>query len=88
MSYRKDPIFGFEVPETCEGVPSEILEPANTWGSREEYYRKYDALAARFIENFKVLAPGCPAGTGCPRPEATERSAGQGLKPALSNERD
>jgi len=69
VSYRKDPIFGFDVPESCEGVPSEILEPANTWGSREEYYRKYDALAARFIENFKVLAPGCPSGTAAHGPK-------------------
>jgi phosphoenolpyruvate carboxykinase (ATP) len=60
VEYRKDPVFGFEVPLTCEGVPNEILEPANTWGSREEYYRKYDALAARFIENFKMLSQGCP----------------------------
>ena len=60
VPYRKDPIFGFEVPESCDGVPSEILDPANTWGSREEYFRKYDALAARFIENFKTLAAGCP----------------------------
>ena len=62
MSYRKDPVFGFDVPESCEGVPAEILDPANTWGSREEYFRKYDALAARFIENFKVMAAGCPPG--------------------------
>ncbi len=48
------------MPETCEGVPSEILEPANTWGSRAEYFKRYDALAARFIDNFKVLAEGCP----------------------------
>ena len=61
VPYRKDPIFGFEVPMECEGVPSEILEPANTWGSRTEYFKKYDALAARFIENFKLLAAGCPA---------------------------
>ena len=62
VPYRKDPVFGFDVPMSCEGVPDEILEPANTWGNREEYFRKYDALAARFIENFKVLASGCPAG--------------------------
>jgi phosphoenolpyruvate carboxykinase (ATP) len=61
VPYRKDPLFGFDVPMACEGVPEEILDPANTWGSREEYFRKYDALAARFIENFKVLAAGCPA---------------------------
>jgi phosphoenolpyruvate carboxykinase (ATP) len=58
--YRQDPIFGFDVPLECEGVPAEILEPANTWGNREEYYRKYDALAARFIDNFKLLEEGCP----------------------------
>ena len=39
---------------------AEILEPANTWGSRQEYYQKYDALAARYIENFKLFAAGCP----------------------------
>jgi len=53
-------VFGFEVPEACPGVPSEILEPANTWGSRQEYDAKYDALAARYIENFKLFAAGCP----------------------------
>ncbi len=61
VKYRTDPVFGFEVPESCEGVPSRILDPANTWGSREEYFRKYDALAARFIENFKLMKDGCPA---------------------------
>ena len=29
-------------------------------GSREEYFAKYDALAARFIENFKLMTDGCP----------------------------
>ncbi|HOL70230.1 MAG TPA: phosphoenolpyruvate carboxykinase (ATP) [Bryobacteraceae bacterium] len=60
VKFRIDPVFGFEVPEFCEGVPTNILDPANTWGSREEYYRKYDALAARFIENFKLIKDGCP----------------------------
>jgi len=58
--FRVDPVFGFEVPNHCDGVPSQILDPANTWGTREEYFRKYDALAARFIENFKLLQDGCP----------------------------
>jgi len=64
VSYRKDPVFGFEVPESCEGVPSEILEPANTWGNREEYYRKYDALAAassRTSRCWRGLPPGTAA---------------------------
>jgi len=61
VEYRKDPVFGFAVPKTCAGVPVEILEPANTWGNRDDYAKKYDALAARFIENFKLFASGCPA---------------------------
>jgi phosphoenolpyruvate carboxykinase (ATP) len=61
VKFRKDPVFGFEVPEECEGVPAELLEPAEAWPSRDEYYRKYDALAARFIENFKLYASGVPA---------------------------
>ena len=60
VEYHKDPVFGFDVPKTCEGVPAEILDPANTWPSREEYYKKYDALAARFIENFKLMMRECP----------------------------
>jgi len=55
VKYRRDPIFGFEVPTSCEGVPDSLLDPAGTWPSRDEYYRKYDALAARFIDNFKLF---------------------------------
>jgi phosphoenolpyruvate carboxykinase (ATP) len=61
VKYRKDPVFGFEVPMECEGVPSVILDPANTWPSREEYMNKYKALAARFVQNFKLMQDGCPA---------------------------
>ena len=60
VGYYQDPVFGFDVPKTCAGVPSNILDPANTWPNREDYYRKYDALAARFIENFKLMMEGCP----------------------------
>jgi phosphoenolpyruvate carboxykinase (ATP) len=60
VEYKKDPIFGFDVPTTCEGVPSDILDPAGTWPSRDEYFKKYDGLAARFIENFKLMMAECP----------------------------
>jgi phosphoenolpyruvate carboxykinase (ATP) len=60
VEYKKDPVFGFDVPTSCEGVPSDILDPASTWPSRDEYFKKYDALAARFIENFKLMMAECP----------------------------
>ncbi|MGE5479100.1 MAG: phosphoenolpyruvate carboxykinase (ATP) [Chloroflexota bacterium] len=58
VEYRKDKIFGFEVPVTCPGVPDDVLEPSNAWGNKEEYWNKYDALAARYIENFKLFSDG------------------------------
>ncbi|TFH33022.1 MAG: phosphoenolpyruvate carboxykinase (ATP), partial [Anaerolineales bacterium] len=29
--FTQDPIFGFEVPITCEGVPAEVLDPSIAW---------------------------------------------------------
>jgi len=60
VQYRKDRLFGFEVPLTCPDVPEDVLEPSNAWGNKQEYWMKYDALAARYIENFKLFASGCP----------------------------
>ena len=40
-------------------VPEDVLEPSASWGDKEEYWKKYDALAARFIENFKLFESGC-----------------------------
>jgi phosphoenolpyruvate carboxykinase (ATP) len=58
VEYRKDLLFGFEVPNTCPDVPEDILEPSNSWGNKAEYWKKYDGLAARFIENFKLFSAG------------------------------
>lgn len=62
VKFRKDKLFGFEVPTSCPDVPEKILDPANTWGDNAEYWNRYDGLAARFIENFKLFADGCPDG--------------------------
>jgi phosphoenolpyruvate carboxykinase (ATP) len=58
VKYRKDKLFGFEVPLSCPEVPEDVLDPSSSWGSKDEYWKKYDALAARFIENFKLFAEG------------------------------
>jgi phosphoenolpyruvate carboxykinase (ATP) len=59
VKYRKDKLFNFEVPLSCPDVPEDVLEPSSSWGNKQEYWKKYDALAARFIENFKLFARGC-----------------------------
>ncbi|UCG17389.1 MAG: phosphoenolpyruvate carboxykinase (ATP) [Phycisphaerales bacterium] len=60
MEYRKDKLFDFDVPLSCPDVPADVLEPSESWGNKDEYWKKYDALAARFIENFKRYSSGCP----------------------------
>ena len=60
VEYRKDPVFGFDVPKSCPEVPEHVLDPSNTWGDKEAYDQKYDQLAALYIENFKKYAAGCP----------------------------
>jgi phosphoenolpyruvate carboxykinase (ATP) len=60
VQFARDPIFGFEVPTSCEDVPAEVLNPGSSWPSRVEYKQKYRQLAARFIDNFKKFAPDCP----------------------------
>ena len=61
VKYRQDKLFGFDVPLSCPDVPEDVLEPSNSWGDKDDYWKKYDALASRYIENFKKFADGCPA---------------------------
>jgi len=60
VEFSTDPIFGFSVPKTCPNVPDEVLDPAGSWQDTEEYQKKYQQLASRFIDNFKKYAPDCP----------------------------
>jgi len=67
VEFRRDKLFGFEVPLSCPDVPEDVLEPSTSWGNKDDYWKRYDALAARYIENFKLFASGCPdevAGAG------------------------
>jgi phosphoenolpyruvate carboxykinase (ATP) len=63
VKYGVDPVFGFGIPETCDEIPSSVLNPASSWPSKEAYMQKYRQLASRFIENFKRFEAGCPAET-------------------------
>ncbi len=61
VEYRQDKLFGFDVPQTCPDVPEDVLEPSNSWGDKDDYWRRYDGLAARYIQNFNLYKSGCPA---------------------------
>jgi phosphoenolpyruvate carboxykinase (ATP) len=43
---------------SCPEVPSEVLQPRNTWGDKEAYDRQAADLAQRFNENFRKYEAG------------------------------
>jgi len=58
--FHVDPIFGFKIPNSCEGIPSKVLNPSESWPSQSTYMKKYRQLALRFIDNFKKYEADCP----------------------------
>jgi phosphoenolpyruvate carboxykinase (ATP) len=60
VKFRKDAVFGFQVPTECPGVPTDILDPASCWSDPKAFAHKHRQLATLFIENFKKFASECP----------------------------
>jgi phosphoenolpyruvate carboxykinase (ATP) len=50
-------IFGLAIPKTCPGVPSEVLNPRNTWQDKAAYDKQARKVAEMFTDNFKKFAP-------------------------------
>jgi phosphoenolpyruvate carboxykinase (ATP) len=51
-AYERHPVFGVEMPKACPEVPTEVLNPRNTWADGDAYDRQARELAGRFNENF------------------------------------
>ncbi|MFS8003947.1 putative phosphoenolpyruvate carboxykinase (ATP) [Helianthus anomalus] len=51
--YTKTEIFGLEIPTEIEGVPSEILDPANTWPDKAGHRETLVKLGGLFKNNFE-----------------------------------
>jgi phosphoenolpyruvate carboxykinase (ATP) len=58
---NNDPVFGFAVPVSVPGVPSELLQPRNTWADGAAYDQKAAYLAGLFVKNFEKYASGVSA---------------------------
>lgn len=53
-----DPTFGVNVPVSCPDVPTEVLQPRNTWSDKAAYDRQAADLARRFNQNFTKYEAG------------------------------
>lgn len=53
VKYRHDDMFNLDIPTEVEGVPSEILDPKNTWVDKDSYELSAKELVKMFVENFE-----------------------------------
>lgn len=56
VAYEQHPVFGVSMPKEVPGVPSEILNPRNTWEDKDLYDKKAAELAGLFNKNFEKYA--------------------------------
>ena len=55
VAYRRHPIFNIDVPTTCPGVPTAVLDPRSTWRDGAYYDEQARTLARMFVDNFKAF---------------------------------
>jgi phosphoenolpyruvate carboxykinase (ATP) len=58
---RKDPNFGFLVPESAADVPPEVLDPRATWENKKAYDETARGLTRDFEKNFGIYEPHVPS---------------------------
>lgn len=74
MDFETDPVFGLAMPLSCPGVPSEILNPRNTWDDAREYDQKANELAQAFVSNFKQFEAAATAEMLASLPKVVENT--------------
>jgi phosphoenolpyruvate carboxykinase (ATP) len=56
-NFRMDPSFGLCVPTSAPGVDSKMLDPVQTWSSREDFNQMAKRLIGMFEANFSRFVP-------------------------------
>ncbi|NJM81931.1 MAG: phosphoenolpyruvate carboxykinase [Tabrizicola sp.] len=56
-AFRRDPVFGFEVPLAVPGVETALLTPRSTWADPAAYDAQAAKLVAMFANNFAQYVP-------------------------------
>ena len=61
VTYTTHDVFGLAMPNECENVPAEMLNPRNTWTDKSAYDEKANKLAHAFNKNFEQYADSASA---------------------------
>jgi phosphoenolpyruvate carboxykinase (ATP) len=56
VDYVNHKVFGIAIPQSCPNVPSDIVDPRNTWNDKELYDIKAVELALTFKANFEQFS--------------------------------
>ncbi|HRL10659.1 MAG TPA: phosphoenolpyruvate carboxykinase [Aggregatilineales bacterium] len=56
VAFETDPVFGLQIPVSVPNVPTEVLNPRNTWADQTAYDAQATKLAQMFHDNFKQYA--------------------------------
>jgi phosphoenolpyruvate carboxykinase (ATP) len=60
VEFQRHTIFNIDVPVTCPGIPTEILDSRRTWPDGRNYDRQAMKVARMFVENFKAFERDVP----------------------------
>jgi len=60
-SFTQDPVFHFEIPDSCPGVPSRILHPRKIAHDPADYDARAQKLFGDFKDNFKKYEDYVPS---------------------------
>ncbi|MHC1785255.1 MAG: phosphoenolpyruvate carboxykinase (ATP) [Anaerolineaceae bacterium] len=60
VSFEVDPVFGLRIPQSCPGVPEQVLNPRLTWPDHSAYDEMARKLAGMFTANFEQFAEATP----------------------------
>ena len=53
VAFEIEPAFGLSIPREVPGVPSDLLNPRNSWKDKAAYDKMAADLSARFEKNFE-----------------------------------
>jgi phosphoenolpyruvate carboxykinase (ATP) len=70
VGMRRDEHFDLMVPETCPGVPAEMLTPRQTWADKAAFDATARDLVGRFQANFEQYADHVDATVAAAAPKA------------------
>jgi phosphoenolpyruvate carboxykinase (ATP) len=70
VAYEKDALFNLDVPTSCPGVPSDVLNSRKTWVNQADYDTQAAKVARMFVDNFKSFEAGVAADVPAAGPKA------------------